>query len=144
MHHITWELDMVQKRINMLHDKYDRPVGRRPSQSNYKKLENYLAEQHNDFLSQHREKYQLAAQSIEKMKTLGILRQTVPIKKQTLIEKQLIIQNFDECLQTYNDWIIKNPECGSVITDKELLMYNNSEQAFWNSTHDKKLALTKY
>jgi hypothetical protein len=144
-HHITWELDMVQKKINMLQDKYTRPAAGsaiiNQRQNNSEKLENYLAEQHINFLSQHREQYQLAAESINKMKTIGILQSTIPIKKQTLIEKKFIIKNFDECLDAYNKWITRNPECGSVINDKELLVYHDSEQQFWNSINHKVLSI---
>ncbi len=140
IHNITWALDLVQTKINMLKGKYDRPVLFNQKQSNIEKLQNYLREHHSHYLSQHREKYQLAAQSIDKMKTLGILRDTIPIKKQTLAEKKFIIKNFDECLETYNTWAVKNPEFGSIINHSELLEQQSNEQQFWTPANNNLLS----
>jgi hypothetical protein len=60
------------------------------------------------FLEKNLTKYQNVQAEIEKLIQFGILSEGVPMKLQSLGEKQKIIKNFDQCLEWYNSWAIKN------------------------------------
>jgi hypothetical protein len=143
VHEITWHLDLIYQGLNMLQGKYDRPFKvQNVDNSTTNKLAEFLADQHKDFLQHHAEKYRVAALSIKRMHELRILQTTIPIKKQTLAEKKLIVKNFDECKEVYNNWIAKHPHCGEPITDEQLLIRSQTERDFWNSSKSGVLSLT--
>ena len=84
------------------------------------------------FLSENADNYLKAIGSIERMSTLDIVK-TPPIKKQTLAEKKLIVKNFDQCVEVYNDWIQYNSGIASMVTSDQLLLASDTEQKFWNT-----------
>ena len=92
-----------------------------------------LGSQHHQFLAEHSANYLKAVGSIELMTTLDIVNNP-PIKKQTLAEKKLIVKNFDQCVEVYNNWIQQNPKIGKAVTDESLLESSNAEQSFWYPT----------
>jgi len=98
---------------------------------------------HREFLTGHADKYQTATTEIQKLKDLGIMSTTIPIKKQTLKEKHAIVKNFSECLEFYNHWIMKNPELGSPLTEKDLNLRDQEEQTMWLSNTDTQKLLIK-
>jgi len=52
----------------------------------------------------------------------------VPIKIQTLAEKAVLINNFKECVDTYNDWSSKHPNQHKVtLQDLGQMAYNEIE-----------------
>ena len=53
-------------------------------------------------------KYQDSTQEIQRLVNRGYLSTGIPIKLQTFKEKKLIIRNFDQCIDWYNNWAIKN------------------------------------
>lgn len=59
-------------------------------------------------LEQNLVKYQDSNQEIQKLVDHGYLVTGIPIKLQTFKEKKLIIRNFDQCMDWYNNWAIKN------------------------------------
>jgi hypothetical protein len=78
-------------------------------------IENY----HADFLNEHKENYNKSIDSIKHMMSLGIFGNTVPMKKQTLRDKMLLVKNIDECLDVYNEWAVKNPDiCNQIDTEQ--------------------------
>ena len=94
-------------------------------------LQNSIAEVHGDFLSVHQDRYRQASESIGRMVELGILPNTVPIKKQTLQDKQALIRNFDQCVDTYNAWISQHPDLGSPMTSQALRDHVRAESDAW-------------
>lgn len=85
-----------------------------------------------NFLAQHISNYQQAKISIDRMQDLGIIINGPPIKKQTLAEKKHVIKNYNSLIDTYNQWIEKNPRVGSPV-DVELL--DNAAQKELNHWH---------
>ena len=83
------------------------------------------------FMSQHRMSYLAAQDSIEHMRRLGIITTGVPIKKQTLREKKHIIQNFDHCLDRYNQWASLNPDIASIMDINTLEVSIDQERQLW-------------
>jgi hypothetical protein len=57
------------------------------------------------FLIQSGPAYKQVASAIQELVDHKVLVTPVPIKLQTLLEKRLLIQNFDECVSVYNEWM---------------------------------------
>jgi len=58
-----------------------------------------------DFLLRHGANYQTVSDAIQELVDRKTLTTTIPIKLNTLLEKRLLIKNFDECVDIYNQWI---------------------------------------
>ena len=84
-----------------------------------------------EFLQQHQQQYYEVSHSIERMRELGILVTTVPIKKQTLAEKQRMVSNIDQLREIYNDWAAQNPTICQPITDNSLAEQIAQETNMW-------------
>lgn len=76
--------------------------------------------------------YQTAHQTINQMISLGILISGPPIKKQTLADKKKIIKNFDQCIEIYNQWAVKNSDIAKELSLDDIDNQNKREDAFWN------------
>jgi hypothetical protein len=59
------------------------------------------------FLSKNGIKYIKSHRAIAELVDHKILTSPVPIKLQTMLEKKLLIKNFDECVKVYNEWVDK-------------------------------------
>jgi hypothetical protein len=94
---------------------------------------NQLPQDQQIFIKQHAANYSNAQKSIERMRELGILVSTVPIKKQTLIEKKYMIKNFDQLLDFYNIWVSKNPNIADPIPKESLPELIEQEKKIWNT-----------
>jgi len=67
-----------------------------------------LPKQEQEFVKKHQKEYFESQQNIKKMVEDKILVQGIPIKLQTLVEKKLMISNFNECAMIYNEWAAEN------------------------------------
>lgn len=83
------------------------------------------------FMQQHRQNYLQAQESINHMRDLGIITTDIPVKKQTLLEKKYMIKNFQQCLDRYNDWAIKNPNIASTLAHQQLETRMQQERQQW-------------
>lgn len=94
------------------------------SLKNYRNAEfpiaEFLPQEQQKFIEQHRDRYDQALNSVRKMRELGILVTDIPVKKQTLKEKMHMVANLQDMIDTYNDWISDNPEVGKPI-DQEVI-----------------------
>jgi hypothetical protein len=84
-----------------------------------------------EFLAHHAANYIKATQSIEQMQRLGIVMSGIPIKKQTLRDKQLSVKNFDQCVDIYNQWISDNPNMAQQLTHEQIHNQIEIEQEAW-------------
>ena len=50
----------------------------------------------------------------------GFLVTSIPLKLQSLREKQLIVSNFDQCIDWYNEWVKEN-NFGKIYNKDELI-----------------------
>ena len=57
------------------------------------------------FLKNNLEPYRNTVQQIEQLRQDGFLVSGVPLKLQSLQEKQHIVRNYDQCLEWYNHWV---------------------------------------
>lgn len=71
-------------------------------------------------MATHAKNYVDAKQSIDRMVHLGILVTSIPIKKQTLLEKKFMIENFDQCVGVFNTWAEKNPTIAAPIDSNDI------------------------
>jgi hypothetical protein len=104
-----------------------------------KSIINSMSTSEREYLAHHAPKYMQATQSIEQMERLGIVSSGIPIKKQTLRDKQLSVKNFDQCLDTYNEWINNNPGLSTELTHQQINNQIELEQQHWQG----QLKLTK-
>jgi hypothetical protein len=65
-----------------------------------------LAEQ--QFLTKNGARYLKSTEKIDQLVKDRVLVTSVPIKMQTLIEKRMMIKNFNKCAIAYNNWAEKN------------------------------------
>ena len=69
---------------------------------------NNLSVKDGKFLEANSGQYVASYNNIQELVDNKILVTGVPIKLQTMIEKKLIIKNFDQCAETYNAWVNEN------------------------------------
>lgn len=141
IHNITYHLESVYINQNLIAQEYGAQTHLDLSAC-LTPIKNCIVNHHSDFLNTHISQYQDASTAIQKMVDLGILTNTVPIKKQTLNEKKSIVKNFDECLDMYNSWIVDHPDIGAQLTKTELLESSNNEQVQWFSNANKQHLLS--
>ena len=142
LHDITYYLESVYINKNIMQHRYTGYTSK-SSISTMDLAKTQIYDLHREFLTGHADKYQTATTEIQKLKDLGIMSTTIPIKKQTLKEKHAIVKNFSECLEFYNHWIMKNPELGSPLTEKDLNLRDQEEQTMWLSNTDTQKLLIK-
>jgi len=70
----------------------------------------------------------------------GFLVTNVPLKLQSLKEKKLIIKNFNQCIEWYNQWVEKN-NFGTVYSTPELDTIMSNEDQQLNSPIDQQTLL---
>jgi len=58
-----------------------------------------------NFLLEHGANYQTVSDAINQLVERKTITTTIPIKLNTLLEKRLLIKNFDECVNVYNQWM---------------------------------------
>lgn len=83
------------------------------------------------FLSENLTQYNQVNNSINQMHKIGILPGTLPIKKQTLKEKQYMVKNFNQCIDVYNNWVNNNPGFSDKISTEQLDKSANNETTHW-------------
>ena len=91
----------------------------------------FLPENYQDFVNQHKQSYEVAVSSMNKMIESGIIINKPPIKKQTLAEKKHMIRNYQQLLNVYNQWIEKNPDMGNPLDNDVLNKFADLETARW-------------
>jgi hypothetical protein len=85
------------------------------------------------FLEKNLSSYQETNKQITKLVDDGFLVTGVPIKLQSLAEKKMIISNFDECVNWYNEWVVAN-NFGKIYSEHDLTEISQAEEDKLNST----------
>lgn len=88
-------------------------------------------EQH-EFLSKNLALYNNAARNIQQLQEHGLLVTGVPLKLQSLQEKQSVIRNFNQCVEWYNQWVEKTG-IGKKYTLDDLEKKSVTEEELLNS-----------
>jgi hypothetical protein len=89
------------------------------------------------YLLVHGTNYKKVVNDIENLVTQKVLPASIPIKLNTLLEKKLLIKNWNECVQVYNQWMT-NPLseiCGlaDLCSDLEVDQQIEKEINHWHS-----------
>jgi hypothetical protein len=72
------------------------------------------------FMRDHALKYKRAHLALDELVQHKILVTGVPIKLQTMVEKRLMIQNFDEVVTWYNQWVLEHG-VGQTYSDQDIV-----------------------
>lgn len=80
-----------------------------------------------DFLNQNLEQYFIAGDQIQGFVATGLLVSNIPIKLQSLSEKQQLINNFDQCVDWYNAWAVNHDQ--PLYTPESISLAIHREQA---------------
>lgn len=83
------------------------------------------------FLLSHGKNYKTAHNAIDQLVRDRILVSHVPIKLQTFLEKKLLIKNFNQCIDVYNEWARLN-NMGKIYTDEQLAVSISKELTNWH------------
>jgi hypothetical protein len=92
-----------------------------------------LPQEDQNFLIQNQKTYVDGINTVKKMVELGIMPGSIPIKKQTLSGKTRLIKNFNECLDTYNEWATNNSDICQPMQNGELELIMVDEKTQWRS-----------
>lgn len=95
-------------------------------------IESSLSRADQAFLLAHGANYRVVADAMAELVNKKVLVTSVPIKLQTMLEKKLLIRNYDECVSVYNEWAAKN-RVGTVYNDEMLTTSMQREIASWHS-----------
>jgi len=99
------------------------PTGQDIASSHSTADQQFLLEAGRDYVKAH--------DAIEQLVQDKILVSHVPIKLQTLMEKRLLIKNFNQCVDVYNEWARKN-NTGKLYTDEQLAVNICKELRAWH------------
>lgn len=94
---------------------------------------NQMTQQMVSFMHYHQEAYNHAQQAMERMQQLDILLSPPPIKKQTLQDKIRMINNYQQCLDTYNRWAQDHSAVASIMSDEQINDQIHQEDVFWRN-----------
>jgi len=98
---------------------------------------NELSLSDQQYLLDHGKNYQKACVAVNELISQGALISGIPIKLQTMLEKRLLIENFDECLAVYNQWMLDQHSqiCGisAPISQQELDNHCVEEVRSWHA-----------
>ena len=101
-------------------DNSDMPVViRKEIQDLFEMVSVPVSDQEYNFLSKNIDAYKNTQAQVEKLREDGIMVTGIPIKLQSLREKQMVIKNFDQCVSWYNQWVEQN-RYGKIYTVEQL------------------------
>ena len=101
-------------------DNSDMPVViRKEIQDLFEMVSVPVSDQEYNFLSKNIDAYKNTQAQVEKLREDGIMVTGIPIKLQSLREKQMVIKNFDQCVSWYNQWVEQN-RYGKIYTSEQL------------------------
>jgi hypothetical protein len=84
------------------------------------------------FLTKNIVQYLNIDEHIQDMVRDGTLASGVPIKLQTMLEKRFLVQNFDQCVDTYNRWCQRTGH-GTPVEQQALLATATEEMQQWHA-----------
>lgn len=92
-----------------------------------------LTVQDQKFLATHGTQYKRASEAINELVQHKVLVTGVPIKLQTMIEKKLLVKNFDECLEAYNQHVEQNLVPQLIHSPESIEQQAQNEIAQWHN-----------
>lgn len=95
------------------------PAIQREIQDLFEMVQVPVSEKEYEFLTQNIDAYKNTQAQVEQLRENGLMVTGIPIKLQSLQEKQQVIKNFDQCVIWYNQWVEKN-HYGKTYTRQDL------------------------
>jgi hypothetical protein len=95
-------------------------------------IHNSLSIGDKQFLKKHTDKYISSYKAINELVRHKIMVTGIPIKLQTMMEKRQLIRNFDQCAETYNQWVKQNG-IGDPYTTADIKKIALDEISTWHS-----------
>jgi hypothetical protein len=86
------------------------------------------------YMNKHGIKFFQARKHLQELVEHKVLVTGVPLKLQTMIEKKLIISNFDQCVEWYNEWVTLN-NLGEIYSEDEINESAFDELKKWHAPH---------
>jgi len=105
----------------------DLPLVIRQEIENFYRVKVNASESEYSFLEKNLEPYKETNKQMTKLIDDGFLVTGIPIKLQSLSEKKMIVDNFQECVGWYNDWVTAN-NFGTVYTEQDLNELSSVEE----------------
>jgi len=93
---------------------------------------NSLSNSDQQFMHNHAANYVKTYLAVDELIKNNVLVSGIPIKLQTMMEKKLLIRNYNECVSVYNEWAAKN-KVGTVYNDAMLSISMQQEISNWHS-----------
>lgn len=90
-----------------------------------------LSRQDQEFLINQGPKYKKTCDILNELVENRVMTTGIPIKLQTMLEKKLLIKNFNLCVDVYNQWVYKNG-LGVPYTDEQLNISMIKESEKWH------------
>jgi hypothetical protein len=133
-HYLTSDLSGIGNQLNVPQLGYDKPadVKYELQSLTLKDIGRSLSVQDQKFMSQHAVKYVKSYKNIQELVENKVLVTGVPIKLQTMLEKKLLIKNFDECVDFYNDWVARN-NVGKPYSESDIEDTVSKEMQQWHA-----------
>ena len=116
---------------NILNETYTAPVDLRLDEQRLKIDPELLISSKQDFIDSHSTQYQAVADTVKQLVEQKIMSKPIPIKKQTLADKQEIVENFDECVKAYNAWAV-NHDRARTINQDDIQSKKTLENTVWH------------
>lgn len=91
-----------------------------------------LSQVDQEFLVKYAPQYLKAKKAIDELVQNKIMVTPVPLKLQTFLEKKLLIRNFDQTVEWYNEWVDHN-QIGKPYTCQQINQKIQSEIAGWHA-----------
>lgn len=141
VHEIGYHLENIILLQNKSEKKYNFNIEKtKVINQSYKNIFYHL---HKKFNDNHLNSYEVANKSIKQMKNIGIMPNSMPLKKHTLSEKKFIVKNFDECLRIYNQWADKNKDIADVLFVNDVEEQIKNENYIWRDYENVTVNLQK-
>lgn len=86
------------------------------------------------YMSKHGIKFFQARKHLQELVENKVLVTGVPLKLQTMIEKKLVISNFDQCVEWYNEWVTLN-NLGEIYSEDTINESALDELKKWHAPH---------
>jgi hypothetical protein len=123
----------VNKITKDLSDHVEKEYSGMSDAPNVTKMVEHYNQNLQNFIKNHKSQFEIANAAITSMTNLDIIVSPPPIKKHTLGDKMKTIENFDRCLEIFNQWILNNQHMGTQITSEDLRHQQAKEQQYWKS-----------
>ena len=135
-HYLLGDISGLSKQVEpefLLEDKSNK-VDLKLSFSKNNNILTSLSKTDQQYLKKNSEAYKKSSIVINELIDIGVIKKGIPMKLQTMVEKKLMIRNFDEVAHWYNLWVAENG-IGKVYQIDESVVKEMEELRGWHSSN---------